>query len=110
MKSSDSPAYVVKQTAVGIASIGANVSNDHLLPTIPVMQTIPPFLVQSRESLSVVVPTSSRSLSTPPAQTSLTCSAIDPVSMHTWSTPLSRSSVSRLDLRFIEATISRCLL
>src|SRR5260370_286952 len=37
MKSSDSPAYVVRLTAVGIASIGAKSSNDHLLPTMPVM-------------------------------------------------------------------------
>ena len=35
-------------TAVGIASIGLNSSNDHLLPTIPVMQTIPPSLAHAQ--------------------------------------------------------------
>ena len=37
MKSCASPAYVVSLTDVGIASIGANLSKSHLLPTIPVI-------------------------------------------------------------------------
>lgn len=35
MKFSTSPAYVVRLTAVGMTSIGEKLSNDHLLPTIP---------------------------------------------------------------------------
>jgi Protein of unknown function (DUF3237) len=41
MKSSDSPAYAVSRTAVGMASRGAKLSKDHLLPTIPVIETTP---------------------------------------------------------------------
>src|SRR5258708_2378168 len=52
------------------SSIGLKLSNDHLLPTIPAMHTIPRCFAQQRESRRVVVPTSSRTLLTPPGYTS----------------------------------------
>src|SRR5438874_9900705 len=99
MKSYDSPAYVVKLTAVGITSIGLKLSNDLLFPTIQVMQTIQPCLAHRNESSRVVVPINSSTLSIPPGHASFTCSAIEPLSMNTWSAPLSRRSSLRSGLR-----------
>src|SRR6516165_6163607 len=104
MKSSGPPSSVVRHTEVGITSIGLKSSNDHLLPTIPVMQTMPRCLAQRSESLSVVVPLSSRTLSAPLGKTSFTCSAMAPVSMKIWSAPPERSSCSRSGLRVVDAT------
>src|SRR5260370_15503886 len=58
--------------------MGAKLSKDHLLPTIPVIQTIPRCLAQRNESFRVVVPTSSSTLSNPPGHTTLTCPANRP--------------------------------
>jgi hypothetical protein len=68
--------------------------------------TIPRCLAQRSESLSVVVPMSSSTLSAPPGKTSFTCCAIVPVSMNTWSAALDRSSCSWSGLRVVDATIA----
>ena len=53
------PAYVVRQTVVGMLPIGLKLSRAHLLPTMPVIHTMPCWLAHCSESSSVVVPTSS---------------------------------------------------
>ena len=67
----------------GDCLIGVKSLNDHLLPTIPVMQTMPPCLAQRSEPFRVVVPTSSSTLSTPFGKAFLTSWAIDSVSIKT---------------------------
>jgi len=94
----------VLATAVGIAAIGEEFSNAHLLLTMPVMQTMSPGFAQRSESSSVVVPIRSSTLSTPSGYTCRTASAINPVSTNTSSAPPSRSSLSRSGLRVVAAT------
>lgn len=49
----------ILQTVVGMLSIGLKLSSAHLLPTMPVMHTMPCLLAHCNESSSVDVPTSS---------------------------------------------------
>jgi hypothetical protein len=99
------PARVgVRETLVGMTSIGAKSANEQRSPTMHAVHTTPGSRTAAIESASVAVPTSSSTLSAPSCQVRRTAFANAPSSRKKWSAPPPHTDASPVRWREVAAT------